>query len=518
MNGKIGIGCVLLLWAGLWPSAPSDVTRHARSRTEANEPVSVTRRSPAHHIAGPSDTVYFQIALNINHSSDPIEQQEIVQVIRTHLDLMANYGVKANYYFTGLAAEMIHRLDPALIERLKEKSDAKLLTLGHHGANRPPRPMPIDRVKGRDWEDDVKAIWDYESCALDPATGRLDCSRPGGLKKMSEMIFRQPLVSTGRFFQASILYVTKQLGVKLAVGLQDNTGAPRGDAWFVGVLNRPDSLAVSPEMIVRWAQGGASPLPGMEQRLAALDKSRIRLVSLLIHDTDFFRNRTAAQEEQMWRKYEEVIRWAQAHGYQIVSLEELFNLARDDRERTISKVELREIAEFYEQQIEGSSPRYPPDYIDLGDDYFSLADAWQALAEALARYQQTGSLPESVVARDILGPTELVELKTAPRTISTSDILRSTAASVAETVDRVPSSVRLEQAGIEINASEHLYLMAKEYLSVLAGTSISVELLNVGLVSKNVEAIGPKPNDSRIGQADPLTKQQFWTFKPARWR
>ncbi len=467
---------------------------------------------------GTLEKIYFQISLNINYSRDPAEQQKITQTIRKHLDLMSKYAIKANYYFTGLAAEMIQEIDPTLIALLKEKSTAKLLALGHHGANRPPRPMPIDRVRGQNWEEDVKAILNYESCALDPVTGQLDCSRPGGLKNMTENIFKQPLFSTGRFFQASILYATKQFGVKMAVGLQDNTGAPRGDAWFLGILNRPDGVVISPEMLMRWAQGGTSPLPALEQRIASLDKSRIRLVSLLIHDTDFFRNRTTAQTEQIWQKYEEFLKWALARGYQIVSVEDLYNMALDDRERTITKAELQKIAEFYTKQVEGTSPHYPPDYIDLGNDYFSLADAWQALAQALAHYQQKGSLPDSVVAKDILGPTVLVKLETMPRTISADDILKSATVEASRLKDRVPSSVKLEQAMIEINASEHLYLMAKEFLSLLAGAPTPVEIFKIGMISKNVEAIRSDPNDPRVRRADPLTKQQFWTFKPARWK
>lgn len=464
--------------------------------------------------------IYFQIALNINinYSRDPAEQQKIVQTIRRHLDLVNKYGIKANYYFTGLAAEMIQKIDPALIKLLKEKSEAKLVTLGHHGANRPPHPMPIERVKGQNWEEDVQAILDYESCALDPVTGQLDCSRPGGLKNMIENVFKQPIFSTGRFFQASILYATKQFGVKMAVGLQDNTGAPRGDAWFLGILNRPDTIAISPEMIVRWAFRGPSPLQGLEGRIAALDKSRIRMVSLLIHDTDFFRGRTVAQAEQIWQRYEEFVKWALARGYQIVSLEDLYDLAVDDRERTISKTELQKIAEFYIKQVEGLSPHYPPDYIDLGSDYFSLADTWQALAQALAHYQKTDSLPDQVVAKDILGPTVLIKLETTRRAISADDILRSAVTEVSRLKDRVPSSVKLEQAGVEINTSEHLYLMAKEFLHLLSGSPMPVEIFKISIISKNVEAIGPNPNDPRVGRADPLTKQQFWTFKPARWK
>lgn len=463
-------------------------------------------------------SVYFQIALNINYSRELIEQLQVIRTVRRHLELIDKYEIKAGYYFTGLAAEMIQRIDPKLIGLLKDKSKANLLTLGHHGANRLPRPMPIEIVKGQNWEEDVEAILDYESCALDPVTGRLDCSRPGGLKNMIENIFKQPLFSTGRFFQASILYVPKLFGVKMAAGIKDNTGAPRGDAWFLGILNRPDSIAIGPETIVHWAQGGASPLPGLEQRIAALDKSRIRLVSLLIHDHDFFRGRSAIQEEQIWQKYEEFLKWALARSYVIVSLEELYDLALDDCERTITKDELRKIVELYVKQVEGSSPHYPPDYIDLGNDYFSLTDAWQALAQTLAHYHQWGLLPDQVLARDILGPTVLVNLETTPRVISVEDILKSAANWLAEPLDRVPSLVKLAQAGLEINASEHLYLMAKVFLSLMEGTPTLVEVFKISIISKSVEAIRPDPNDPQIGRADALTKLQFWTFKPARWK
>jgi hypothetical protein len=423
-----------------------------------------------------------------------------------------------SYYFTGLAAEMIQQLDPALVALLREKSRTKRIELGHHGANRPPRPMPIERVKGQNWQDDVKAITEYESCSLDPNTGQLNCARPGGLKNMTETIFQQRLLSTGRFFQASILYAEKHFGIKMAVGLQDNTGAPRGDAWFLGILNRPDGIAIGPEILLRWALGGPSPLPGLEQRLAQLDRARIRLLSLLVHDHDFYRGSTATQTEQIWAKYEEIIQWAHDQHFEILSLSDLYDLVVDDRERTVTKSELQKIAEVYVKQIESAASHYPPDYIDVGNDYFSLADAWQALAQALAQYQQTGALPAQVTTRDMIGPTTLSERETRPQIISPEDIVISAANALSQLSDRIPTLVKLGRAGIEVNASEHLYLMAKEFSHLLAGSPQSVEVLSIRLVSKNIEAIQTNPSDSREGRADPLTKQQFWTFKPARWK
>jgi len=45
------------------------------------------------------------------------------------------------------------------------------MPVAHHGANRPPNPQPIHRVKGENWADDVQAILDYESHVIDPRTG-----------------------------------------------------------------------------------------------------------------------------------------------------------------------------------------------------------------------------------------------------------------------------------------------------------------------------------------------------------
>ncbi|MBI3680907.1 MAG: hypothetical protein HY235_10980 [Acidobacteria bacterium] len=465
------------------------------------------------------DQIYFHIALNVNHSLDTSEQRRIVQTIRRHLDLVDKHRIKASYYFTGLAAEMVRAVDPTLLELLVEKSRAGLVTLAHQGANRPPFPMPIDRVKGEDWDTDVKAIVDYESCALDPRSGALDCSRPGGLKSMIANIFHQQMFSTGRFFQASILSVTKQLGVRMGVGLTGNTGAQRGDAWFLGMLNRPDSLTIAPAVILQqWPQGAPSPLTEIERIIAALDKTRIRQVTLVVHDTDFVQSPSPAQEEQRWQKYEELIQWALARKYRMLTLEELYALALDDRERAVSQAQLRDIAQTYVRQVEGSSPHYPPDFIDLKNDYFSLADAWQALAQALSQYRRTASLPDQTRTRDLLGPTVLVHLETATRTISADDILSSAAAALPEALDRAPSSVKLQQAGIEVNASEHLYLMAKEYLMLLNGPPAPVEVSRVNLISKNVENIGRNPDSPLSGRADALTRQQFWTYKPARWR
>ncbi|MBI4659250.1 MAG: hypothetical protein HY735_10450 [Verrucomicrobia bacterium] len=90
------------------------------------------------------DRALIQFRMNVNYFPDEAEARENCRMLRRHLDLFQQAGVKASYWFTGLAAEQVHRLDPEFIRRLNEAG----MPVAHHGANRPPNPQPIHRVKG----------------------------------------------------------------------------------------------------------------------------------------------------------------------------------------------------------------------------------------------------------------------------------------------------------------------------------------------------------------------------------
>ncbi|MHB8873617.1 MAG: hypothetical protein ACYC8T_08015 [Myxococcaceae bacterium] len=448
----------------------------------------------------------------MNHSLDAAEQADIANAVRRHLSLVERLDTVANYYFTGLAADMLSRGDPDLLATLRSARARGRLTLNHHGANRPPSPMLIDRVKGQDWETDVATARDYERCALDAATGQLDCARVGGLKAMSDTTLGAPLWSTGRFFQASILLAAKSYGLTLGVGLRENTGAPRDDAWFLGVLNRPDRVTITPEVVARWAAGGASPLADLDALVAALDPSRIRMVSLLAHDGDFFKGKTSDQQEAYWKRYEDVIGWAASKGHRAVRLDQLFGMAADDRRRTVTQTQARAIAKTYVAAVDAASPAVPPLVVEVDGDTFALADAWEALARMLEAHQRSGSLPDAVDTSDLLGPTQNVPARSAPVEASGSDVARSASGALAAASDRVPAQTRV--GGTDVNASEHLYLLAKALMTVDEGQG-AVRTPGVDLLAREVAAIGASP--ASPGRADALTKLQFWTYKPARW-
>jgi len=195
----------------------------------------------------------------------------------------------------------------------------------HHGSNRPPKPTPIDRVRGLAWPEAIKAVEEYEQYEIilpRPRPGvrpgqrpetrpeaRLDRSRAGGLKKM-RVYFGRPPFATGRFVKAAILEVCKQYGVKMGVGGQDWYKLPSAWSWHMGTLNRPDDVFVHPTwdfnpwarhcwLIQQGRQGDAlvaEALPGepidakekIEKRIAKLDPDLPAFLTYCFHDNDFF--------------------------------------------------------------------------------------------------------------------------------------------------------------------------------------------------------------------------------------
>lgn len=255
--------------------------------------------------------IYFVVDLNINHFTGSDLQLNCNNLVK-HIQLLSKYGIKGEYYFTGLAAAAINQSCREVIDTFI----AQGLYYNHHGANRPPSPQPIDRVKGVNWEEDMNAIMDYESYAIDPVSGVLDSTKVGGMKGMMQ-IFGDTAFSTGRFFEASILYAEKQFGVKMGAGLKGNTGASTEVAWFLGILNRPDDepLFIAPQLFKPWALGQTATdlLAELDRRIATTDRSQPALMMLTMHDSDFF-GYTQAQQESLWSHYEQVLSCAISYG------------------------------------------------------------------------------------------------------------------------------------------------------------------------------------------------------------
>jgi hypothetical protein len=486
-----------------------------------------------------------QFRMNVNYFPDEAVARENCKMLRRYLDLFKQAGAKASFWFTGLAADQVQRIDPEFIRLLNEAG----MPVAHHGANRPPNPQPIHRVKGENWDEDVQAILDYESHALDPKTGTLDKTRIGGLKKMQQT-FGDRIKATGRFFEASILYVTKLFGCQAMIGLKGNTGGSTNAGWFLGMMGMPDALSIAPDMLRAAAQGKLDLFRFIEKSAVDQPAKEAQSVAVLIHDHDFlqgspvlpqvaFLRGSAELQRQLWDTYEKLVKWAVKHPrFRVVTSDDILDHIADDRTKTVSRAAMLKAAEAV-----AASRAAPPEYVDLEGDYLSLADTFQAFALALAHFAQHGKLPESVVTRDILGPTRyraeerpergalefvqdedhlrpLGRSTTDPQTIATTPTPQSVdietpgtqiiaAAKSLDLTKEIPFNVTVN--GKEINPAVFLHLMAQTIQNLSASQAPGTVRVR-GVV--NVLPLQVQQN--RL--ADALTKLQFWTFKPLRWK
>lgn len=441
--------------------------------------------------------IYCLISFNINLQHSIQDAQEDIQTIKRHIKLMQKYNIKADYYFTWSALKQLIKVEPNLIKIIKDAG----MDIHHHGANRPPRPQLIDRIKGEDWNEDVGIVEEYELHDINPQTGQL-LSAKGGLSKLKDYS-DEGFFSTGRFFQSSILYVCKKFGAKMCVGLKDNTGVSRDDAWFMGVLNRPSDFGIGFKVF------SENRVKSVITRLEDMIKKRVRnkpfFFSSPIHDYDFFqkdrRGLSQDEQEKIWQNYESLWSWIRANPeIEVINMREVYEMAIDDRNRNIQKNTIIKLAEIISEV-----KSYLPEFLDLGDDYFSLNDTFQAFVEALKYYYDNKTLPESVFVQDLLGPTDEFEGITNYVTIKESDLLG--AVNKIKIKEEIPAQISV--GSLKLNPAEFLVLMAKELFSLSQENKLEdIELHSVEMIPEGV---------LENQKADKLTKLQSWTFKPARW-
>ena len=93
------------------------------------------------------------------------------------IDIFEKYGVRGDFYLTAPMVELYAKQRPDVIERLKNSK----MTIGYH--LRPPHPLYSgfdSRLKNLDDKTLAATLRDYETYRLDPGTGDLDKTQPGG--------------------------------------------------------------------------------------------------------------------------------------------------------------------------------------------------------------------------------------------------------------------------------------------------------------------------------------------------
>ena len=201
-------------------------------------------------------------------------------------------------------------------------------------------------------------------------------------------------------------------------------------------------------------------------------------------------------------------------GSRFISVHELAQLpVPGDSE--IGAEQLKALAADLNQQFV-KRPMEPPDFGRAGASFFTLAESFDLLAQALAGVDKTGSLPKSVALTPVYGPLTLPN-DMGPRTgyVPVSAVIKAAAQIAPNLADRewklVPANAvpaMIQVGSLRLNAAQFLHLMAQAYLDPSPDKSLAV---NAVTLTARSSFMFPK-NTAITDQGN------SWSFKPAPLR
>lgn len=174
-----------------------------------------------------------------------------------------------------------------------------------------------------------------------------------------------------------------------------------------------------------------------------------------------------------YQNEEAVLNWLQKDffptnpGSRFVSIHELAKLAGPELPAEVSWDQVKAMAADLDAHFK-KYPTWPPDFLRGGDAYFSEAESFQIMAEALAVVDQRGNPPASVKPIPMYGPLQLPpDMGPVRGSVTVRDVLHA-AAKVAPSLrntewrvvpeNAVPAFV--EVGSYRLNDSQFLHLMS----------------------------------------------------------
>jgi len=191
-------------------------------------------------------------------------------------------------------------------------------------------------------------------------------------------------------------------------------------------------------------------------------------------------------------------------AYGIDDLEEVAKLEMPpkSKDKTLTQREILDVSEFLLEHwpiaTHWGDLGGPPDYVDIGDQYLSLSETFQALAHSLAEYKRNGQLPKKVIVKDLYGPVDYPSCRDeelTPEKVKTQglptlgdsatwyavhskveldDLLDAVLQMSKQIRDRIPAIIEVpmlaclmkEKIPVKVNPAEMLYAMAQAYKGI----------------------------------------------------
>lgn len=319
---------------------------------------------------------YITFAVNAH---DWTHADESARTLLRLVDLFERHNVRGDFYFTADLARALAASRPEVIERLRNSK----MTISYHV--RPPHPLYEgfgQRLKGLSDEELWQTLLDYETYALDPATGELDRAQPGGYRYVAGVFGRLPVVVSAPNSDARIRDTAERLfawlGARVTVRYhEEGTRMDQPFEYANDLLVRPSDFSITR---IRLPDGGQNfwwnlihsgdgeqylPVKLLGAKLAEWEQGepeRQPLITALIHENNFVRRgpegwtsiyysvvngrrgeplpppwdlnaadpsvpRPLEEQEAIWSAYEDMVAWA-ARELNVVTSEDLVQMAR----------------------------------------------------------------------------------------------------------------------------------------------------------------------------------------------
>jgi hypothetical protein len=232
---------------------------------------------------------------------DWVDLDESAKTLLRLIDLFEKYSVNGDFYFTAPVVEAYVSHHPEVIARLKASS----MTISYHV--RPPHSLYTGfdhSLKGLDDEALYRTILDYETYALDLATGKLDRTHLGGYQYVAQIFGTKPVSvaapNTDQRIKRIAEKVYAELGAEMTIHYhEEGTDLEQPYVYSNGLLIRPSDFSItrvtgSQNFWWNFMSGPYAteynPVALLESRLSEWQAARPPLITALIHENNFYRS------------------------------------------------------------------------------------------------------------------------------------------------------------------------------------------------------------------------------------
>ncbi len=432
------------------------------------------------------------------------------------------------------------------LQSIEEGSESGWLEVGYTAFHEPTyytNPIYDPGYDGWDWTERVTAVQALLSQPRDPLTGEELAIGQGGIQAVRTAMGNVTVVAGAGTdgaqlhalsrFDASSLHLgfddgPSEIGTivgdpsagTVASMLSEDAAVPYGLYWQGGRLHLA-TAETGPDGLV--ARDGPGALEGSWDEL---DPRRVNVVPILLMDTSTYFNAskvvswdpvgsptewafshtddpglpaeatyTEAERDMMYDATNATLSWLArealpATGGRFVSNTDLADMVDPGSGISVSQAEIADAAN--DLLARWTLLKYPSwvgvswGYCRGEIQYFSLADMYGLLAQALAAYDERGSLPSSVGLVTVNGPREDATPSQPWNRLRLGSVVDEAVRQVDALTDdawrvdprsKVPSSSA--PGGVDVNAMEFLLLMAEAYMVLYEDTATGDPLLTL---------------------------------------